>query len=301
LNVYTVSFGKLGHKTLIFNFILEQICLSWWARIRNFFFDIEKYLNAVQEIDSQHKHEHKHNNSEHRSEHRSEYRPEHKSERRPKSNYKSNSRSESNSNSHLKPKPTRKMSYTGPSKHEIYYQIVKYNDAHPYDFIHIDASKVSDVDKAKVKSLESHEKSMRKNYSVLQRATEVFIPKLNKIMEMETNEQAMAMNWDLLIQETDIMVKLLKESKLEIEAELSKLAKEAKAESLKECMESQRGNGRATFSPLGTSSDSHIARELQKQEDEEVFARVKKVRFKISSSSIVHPQQFLNQVSTTLP
>jgi hypothetical protein len=244
----------------------------------NFFFDIEKYLNAVQEIDSQHKHEHKHKpRSEHTSKHRSEYK----------------------SNSHSKPKPTRKMAYTGPTKHEIYYQIAKYNGAHPDDRIHLVQTTISEVDKAKVKSLESHEKFMRKNYSMLQRTTEVFIQKLNKIMELETNEQAMAMNWDLFIQEAGIIVNLFKESKLEIGAELSKLAKEAKAESRKEYNESHRGKGSATFSFLGTSSDSQIARELQKQEEEDFLTRVKKVRYKISSF-IIHPQHFRIHASTTL-
>jgi hypothetical protein len=248
----------------------------------NFFFDIEKYLNAVQEIDSQHKHEHKHKpRSEHTSKHRLEYK----------------------SNSHSKPKskPTRKMAYTGPTKHEIYYQIAKYNGAHPDDWIHLVQTTISEVDRAKVKSLESHEKFMRKNYSMLQRTTEVFIQKLNKIMELETNEQAMAMDWDLLIQEAGIMVSLLKESKLEIGVELSKVAKEAKAESRKEYNESHRGKGSATFSFLGTSSDSQIARELQKQEEEDFLVRVKKVRCKISSSFIIHPQQFRIHVSTTRP
>jgi hypothetical protein len=263
---------------------------SLWARIRNFFFDIEKHLNTVQEINSRHKHEHRHNKSEHRSDHRSE--------RKSKSNYKSNFRSESNS--HSKPKTTKMMTYTGPTKHELLYQIFKYNDAHPNDFIHLAQTTISEVDKAKVKSLESHEKFMRKNYSMLQRTTEVFISKLNKIMEMETNEQAMAMNWDLFIYDAETMVDLLKESKLEIEAELSKLANEAKAESRKEYNESQREKGRATFSFLGTSSDSQIARELQKQEEDEFLARVKKVRYKSSSSSVIHPQQFRIHVSTTL-
>jgi hypothetical protein len=260
---------------------------SWRARIRNFFFDIEKYLNEVQEINNRPKHEHRHQS---RSEHRSEHKLEHKS----------NSRSESNSHSKPKPKPIEKMSYTGPTKYEIYYQIAKYNGAHPDDWIRLVKNTISEVDRAKVKSLESHEKFMRKNYSMLQRTTEVFIEKLNKIMEMETNEQAMAMNWGLLIQEADIMVELLKESKLEIEGELAKLAKEAKAESRKVFDESHRGKGKATFSFLGTSSDSQIARELQKQEEEDFFARVKKVRYK-SSSSIIHRQQFRNHVSTTLP
>jgi hypothetical protein len=138
---------------------------------------------------------------------------------------------------------------------------------------------------------------MRKSYSLLQRNTEVFIQKLNKIMEMETNEQAMDMNWDVLIQEADIMVGLLTASKVEIEAELVKLANEAKAESRKEYNESQRGKERATFSFLG-NSDSQIAKELQKQEDEELLVRAKKVRYKFPSMNIHN--NFMSWANTNL-
>jgi hypothetical protein len=140
------------------------------------------------------------------------------------------------------------MAYTGPSKHEIYCQIAKHNGAYPDDWIHLVQSTITEIDRATVKSLETHENFMRKNYSLLQRNTEVFISKLKKIMDMETNEQAMAMNWDILIQEAVIILDLLKESKLEIEAELSKLARDVKAESRKEYNESNREKGRATFS-----------------------------------------------------
>ena len=163
---------------------------------------------------------------------------------------------------------------------KLLYQIFKYNDAHPKDFIHLVQSFIYKVDKAKIKTLETHENSMRKKQSLLQSSTEVFVQMLNKIMEMETNEQAMNMNWDVLIKEVDIIVGLLKASKIEIEAEMVKIASKARAESRKG-HESQRGSGRAT-STFWDNSDSQIAQKLQKEENDE-FARIKKLRYEFPS------------------
>jgi hypothetical protein len=213
----------------------------------------------------------------------------------PESNPKSKRKRKRKSKSKSKLRSTKRMSYTGPTRHELLYQIFKHNYANPNEHIPLVPNLLSEVDKAKIKSLESHEKLMRKNYTILQRTTETFMQKLKGIMEMETNDQALALNWDLFIQEAEIMVKLLKDGKKEIEEEVQRRAEEAKVESRQQFNELSGKNNKplATFSFLGAFTDAELAERLQKEEIE--FQRVRKVRHKISVSNM-QPEQGHNQV-----